>query len=112
MSSAEDVGMALAVRPSTQSVKQSALLQAQLKGMYQGLVSGLVIVLTALVCFLFLALWFGPDETGTVVARLVAHVPQSSTAWFWVGVMFVFTGYAFYKLLRWMVALPWREMWK
>jgi len=104
--------MALAVRPTAQAVGDAALVRSQIAGLYQGLVAGLAYALAALIVFLCLGLWFGPQVVGERILEVLEHIGESpGPRCFWLGVLVTVVARVYYLIARWLLRLPWREMW-
>lgn len=112
MSNAEDVGIALAARPTLKIVKKTELLRARARGMYQGLVAGLLLTLISSCSVLCVGVWFGPTTSGYWLADIVERfVASPGPLCFALGVVSAVGLYVYYRMARWIVKLPWREMW-
>jgi ABC-type polysaccharide/polyol phosphate export permease len=63
-----------------------------------------------LAVMLAIALWYGPEKTADLLSALFSATPSAPLC-FALGFMSAVGLYVYYRLFRWLVKLPWREMW-
>jgi hypothetical protein len=111
MSSAEEVGIAFAARPTAQARKNADLLKARVRGLVSGMMAGLIMALMGSCTMLCLFFWFGPSLPSGAIALLLEEIAgHAGPMCFALGFLSAIALRVYYLMARWLIRLPWREM--